>query len=213
MENWKKFTISEKHRQDIIDIAKGDGGSETEPTPFIGHNYRTKYEIDDGTIELSDISDNGIMFFLITPFDMKRYQKAVNDKALGEPISGVDEPGKYELAVQFVHWNDTLKSNLDTRQKTYILMKNDNRHNNTDDLKIHCTCPSFRFHYHDVADKDHNVAISNSPGPPGSPNDKHPPVNPARTGITCKHSRRIMQVMTAYFLDLERKIADLTSGQ
>ena len=75
MENWRLFT--EMNRNDIIAKAQADGGA-TVTDPFIGHNYRTKYEIKDGSIE-----------FYIEQKEKYNYKVTIED------IDGVENGGEF----------------------------------------------------------------------------------------------------------------------
>lgn len=204
MENWKKFQdtdpLNEIARLAVIDKAKRDGGNPNVPTPFIGHNYRTANEIVGGSIELTNISDDGIMFFLISPFDVKKFEKNREKNFLGSAISGQATPGKYELALKFVNWDEVVNSDLSIKEKVASLVKNDLK--DSDDIQVHCTCPSFRFHYQDVSNRQGASIESPTVGSKGI-------ANPEGRGIVCKHTRRIVQVFPAYNLDIARKILQL----
>lgn len=194
MENWRRNVLNELHRTGMTTIAKRDGGDPNQywPTPrskypqrgYLAHNWRTKFEIEDGTIQLKDITDEGAMIWSIVPFDNARKTKY----------------GSYDMVIQFANWEQIVTAQAPTKEKVLALLKN--AQGNTDDLKIHCTCPSFKYHYNYVADKVHGSAINPESRPASI-------MNPGNEGIGCKHIRRMIERVPNWYTDVYYKVKDI----
>lgn len=199
-EAWKRFSIKELNRNDIIKKANSHGGSSSSPEhsskppfiPFIGHNYRAKNEIEDGTIKFTEITDGGVMSWTIVPFDPKRKAKY----------------GVYEIALKFENWGPIVSDfESSTKDKTLNLLKN--AETQTDNIKFHCNCPSYQYHYNDVANTQ-GVAIQPTKMSPGQGKTGRL-ANPGRAGIACKHIRRIVEVFPSYYAEIYKKINELVN--
>ena len=90
-----------------------------------------------------------------------------------------------------------MEMDLPPRDKALMLIGKDAEFN---DISLHCSCPSFKFHYQYVASQK---GASIEP-------ESRPPVktNPDRKGIVCKHARRINSVAPFYWPHLAAYIRD-----
>jgi len=188
-DKWSKF-INELNKNQIVAKARSDGGQGLNPTPgrkigdselYLGHNYRTAKEIDARSIKLLEITNDGTMIFFIRAFSRK-------------------DLGSYKVYVQFQNWDDVISNpQFNAKQKAQFFIKN--LQGQTDDTLLHCTCPSWRYHYNYVAFQQ-GAAIN--------PEYESPDIqNPYQMGVVCKHARRIVEVFPSYYSELFQKIKGL----
>ena len=160
IKKWKEFLsevrevktesgrIDELNRYEIDSIANNDGD-------FILHNFRTANEIMAGTIALLGIKD-GEMVFRISPFgnghprvpntnaNWRNAQAGQWDTSPSTPRSN----SPYLVRLKFNDWDDVMEMDLPPRDKALMLIGKDAEFN---DISLHCSCPSFKFHYQYVA--------------------------------------------------------------